>query len=245
MISKFNKYALVLWPKLRAYGIEKFDICNKVIGNSNFSIYVDFMVSKTERYVDEKIMIFSKLPDIFSISIDPYEFEHNGEKFKSHLFYIDYTIYDTNGNPTVKFEAKDINFEFDKMYNLLVKYNHKNKILEYYLNNELMISLKIENELYNKNDNSQIVLGTYNYTHFPSYKIDYNFLIMAEDSLSDGIYDDIKSNYLNNLNEYDEYLLTKKYGLLGFYDFKKHTAFKIFDFTGNNNHIYIQEIENE
>jgi hypothetical protein len=140
MISKFNKYALVLWPKLRAYGIEKFDICNKVIGNSNFSIYVDFMVSKTERYVDEKIMIFSKLPDIFSISIDPYEFEHNGEKFKSHLFYIDYTIYDTNGNPTVKFEAKDINFEFDKMYNLLVKYNHKNKILEYYLNNELMIS---------------------------------------------------------------------------------------------------------
>jgi hypothetical protein len=74
---------------------------------------------------------------------------------------------------------------------------------------------------------------------------DFKFLILSENILDFSNIENIKEEYLIKLDEYGEYSDSKKYGVLGLYDFKKFNRFKIFDYTGNNNHIYIQTIKNE
>ena len=82
-----HNFLLLLWPELKSYGVARKDICKKVAGNNDFSIYIEFLVNKKENYINEKINILWKLPDIFSISIDPYQYDWENKIHDSHLFF--------------------------------------------------------------------------------------------------------------------------------------------------------------
>ena len=97
-------------------------------------------------------------------------------------------------------------------------------------------------EFFNDYDNSQILLGRNQFDAETTYDIDFKYTIFSEKILTNDIVENIKEKYLIELNEYDEYVNSNKYGLLGLYDFEKITKFKIYDYSGNSNHIYIQQI---
>ena len=51
---------LLLWPATKGYGLEMGDVCNSILVNTDFSIYLEFKVSKNELYNNEPIFIISK-----------------------------------------------------------------------------------------------------------------------------------------------------------------------------------------
>jgi hypothetical protein len=238
MINHYDNFLLLLWPELKSYGVARKDICKKVAGNNDFSIYIEFLVNKKENYIDEKINLLWKLPDIFSMSIDPYQYEWDNKVFKSHLFFTNYT----NGNNEVKYEGKDVNFEFDKIHKLLITYSSDSNVLNYYFNNTLMHSIEPLNGLYNLSPDNQILIGTNSFTEYLTYSIDFKYLVISEKIIDSSEIDVIKETYIKELDEYDEYPKSDEYGLLALYDFKKYNIFKVYDYSGNSNHIYIQQI---
>ena len=119
MINHYENFILLLWPDLKSYGVARKDICKKIAGSGDFSIYMEFSVSKKENYVNEKINLLWKLPDVFSISIDPYQYDWENKIHDSHLFFTNYT----DGNNELKYEGKDVYFEFDKINKLLITYS--------------------------------------------------------------------------------------------------------------------------
>ena len=105
-----------------------------------------------------------------------------------------------------------------------------------------MYSLDASNGLYNISSDNQILIGTNSFTEYLTYSIDFKYLAISEKILDACEIDVIKETYIEELNEYDEYSKSDEYGLLAFYDFKKHNIFKVYDYSGNSNHIYIQQI---
>ena len=101
MINHYENFILLLWPDLKSYGVARKDICKKIAGSGDFSIYMEFSVSKKENYVNEKINLLWKLPDVFSISIDPYQYDWENKIHDSHLFFTNYT----DGNNELKYEC--------------------------------------------------------------------------------------------------------------------------------------------
>jgi hypothetical protein len=238
MINHYENFLLLLWPDLKSYGVARKDICKKIAGSVDFSIYMEFSVSKKDNYVNEKINLLWKLPDVFSISIDSYQYDWENKIHDSHLFFTNYT----DGNNELKYEGKDVYFEFDKINKLLITYSTNENVLDYYFNDILMHSIKIENSLYNLSSDNQILIGTNSFTEVLTYSIDFKYLVISEKTINIFEIDIIKENYIKELNEYDEYSKSDEYGLLALYDFKKYNTFKVYDYTGNNNHIYIQQI---
>jgi hypothetical protein len=238
MINHYDNFLLLLWPDLKSYGVAKKDICKKIAGNNDFSIYMEFSVNKKENYINEKINLLWKLPDVFSMSIDPYQYFWENRLHDSHLFFTNYT----NSDNELKYEGKDVDFEFDKINKLLITYSASEHILNYYFNNDLMYSIEVLDGLYNLSSDNQILIGTNSFTDYLTYSIDFNYLIVSEKIIDISEIDIIKENYIKELNEYDEYSKSDEYNLLALYDFKKYNKFKVYDYSGNSNHIYIQQI---
>jgi hypothetical protein len=237
MIVEKNK-SLILWPSLKNYGLEKGELCNKIFNNNDFTIHVKFSVKKLDTYNNEPIIIFWKMPHVCSVSFDPHSYTNeNNETIDSHLFFTNYTL---NGDD-IKRTGVFIDFEFDKQYEITITYSIEEKIIKYYLNDELKFEVNIDTEFFNEYDNPQILLGRNLFDIETTYEIDFEFLLLSKNILIDSQINSIELDYLKNLNEYGEYINSNDYGLLGLYDFKKVTKFKVFDFTGNNNHIYIEK----
>ena len=224
---------LLLWPATKGYGLEMGDVCNSILVNTDFSIYLEFKVSKNELYNNEPIFIISKLPKWFSISIDKIS-----DKFQ--LF----TFLNVNGSD-IRY-AYPFGFEFDKTYELLIQYDSATGIL-YEIINGTKFALKIKSDILKEtiDENSHILLGSGGFDYIKNYDIDFTFLALSKSINTKLDFYTIKDAYVNHLNQYNEYTHSNKYSLLGLYDFKEKTDFSIFDYTGNNNHLYIKDIENE
>jgi hypothetical protein len=243
MITNRNEY-LVLWPILKMYGLEKGEICKKIFGKNDFTIYTKFSVNKLDSYNNEPIVIFWKIPFVCSISFDPHSYTDSENNIvDSHLFFTNYTL-KVNDKDVVDRTGVYFNFEFGLDYEIMAVYSSDSSVIKYYLNNEFKFEINVDAEFFNDYDNSQILLGRNQFGAETTYDIDFKYTILSEKILTNEIVENIKEKYLIELNEYDEYVNSNKYGLLGLYDFEKITKFKIFDYTGNNNHIYIQTIKN-
>jgi len=224
MIINRNEY-LVLWPSLKMYGLEKGEICKKLFGKDDFTIHSKFSIKKLDAYNNEPIVIFWKIPFVCSVSIDPHSYINSKNKtINSHLLFTNYTLKVDNIDE-IKRTGVYFDFNFDTEYEITITYSSNDSLIKYHLNNEL--------------------LGRNQFDTETTYDVDFKFLILSERVLDFANIKNIKEEYLIKLDEYDEYSDSKKYGVLGLYDFKKVTNFKIFDYTGNNNHIYIQTIKNE
>jgi len=244
MIINRNEY-LVLWPSLKMYGLEKGEICKKLFGKDDFTIHSKFSIKKLDAYNNEPIVIFWKMPFICSVSIDPHSFINSKNKtINSHLLFTNYTLKVDNIDE-IKRTGVYFDFNFDTEYEITITYSSNDSLIKYYLNNELKFEVIIDTEFFNEYNNPQILLGRNQFDTETTYDVDFKFLILSERVLDFANIKNIKEEYLIKLDEYDEYSDSKKYGVLGLYDFKKVTKFKIFDYTGNNNHIYIQTIKNE
>jgi hypothetical protein len=244
MIVDRNQY-LVLWPSLKMYGLEKGEICKKLYGKTDFTIYSKFSVKKLDTYNNEPIVIFWKIPFVCSVSIDPHSYtDSNNETINSHLLFTNYTL-KVDDKDDIKRTGIYFDFNFDVEYEISIVYSASDSVIKYYLNNELKFEVIIDSEFFNDYDNPQILLGRNQFDKETTYDVDFKFLILSENILDFSNIENIKEEYLIKSDEYGEYSDSKKYGVLGLYDFKKFNRFKIFDYTGNNNHIYIQTIKNE
>ena len=224
---------LLLWPKTKGYGLEKGDICNSILANTDFSIYLEFEVSKTDLYNNEPIFIVSKLPKWFSISIDKIS-----DEFQLFTF--------LNVNDSDIRYAYPFDFEFNKKYELLIQYDSATGIM-YEIINGFKFALKIKSDILKEtiDEYSHILLGSGGFNYVKNYDINFTFLALSNSICIKSDFYTIKDEYVNNLNRYNGYTNAPKYNLLGLYDFKQKTDFSIFDYTNNNNHLYIKDIENE
>jgi hypothetical protein len=244
MIINRNKY-LLLWPTLKMYGLEKGEVCKKLFGINDFTIYTKFNVKKLDTYNNEPIVIFWKIPFVCSVSFDPHSYANSENKLiDSHLFFTNYTL-KVNDKDEIKRDGVYFDFEFDLDYEVTISYSVLDKLLKYHINNQLKFEVNIDNEFFNDYDNPQILLGRNQFDVETTYDVDFKYIMFSKKLITNENIKNIKEEYLKKLNKYDEYIYSDDYGLLGLYDFEKVTKFKIFDYTVNNNHIYIQTIKNE
>lgn len=235
---------LILWPSLKTYNLEKGEICKNVFNDNDFTVHVEFSVDKKENYTNEPIAIFWKVPFIFSIGINPHTYQDSdGQTIHSNLFFTNCS-FNTNDKEDITRKGLNFNFEFNKNYEFTVNYSVKDKKIKYYIDYEFIFDIEVGDNIFSQHENPQILLGNDKFDNEPTYCIDFKYLILSKNNLTDSEIKLIKTDYVNNLNQYNEYVNSERYGLLGLYDFKELTKFKIFDFTGNNNHIYIQTIKN-
>lgn len=224
---------LLLWPKTKGYGLDNGDICNSILSNTDFSIYLEFEVSKNESYNNEPIFIISKLPKWFSISIDNISNEFQ-------LF----TFLNVNGSD-IRY-AYPFDFEFNKKYELLIQYDSATGIM-YEIINGFKFALKINPDILKEtiDEHSHILLGSGGFNYVKNYDIQFTFLALSNSFSTKSDFYTIKDEYSDTLDRYNAYTNASKHNLLGLYNFKEKTDFSIFDYTGNNNHLYIKDIENE
>jgi hypothetical protein len=140
MITNRNEY-LVLWPILKMYGLEKGEICKKIFGKNDFTIYTKFSVNKLDSYNNEPIVIFWKIPFVCSISFDPHSYTDSENNIvDSHLFFTNYTL-KVNDKDVVDRTGVYFNFEFGLDYEIMVVYSSDSSVIKYYLNNEFKFEI--------------------------------------------------------------------------------------------------------
>jgi hypothetical protein len=240
MMVEKNK-SLILWPSLKTYGLEKGDVCKRIFNNNDFTIHVEFSVEKLENYDDEQITIFWKVPFIYSISINPSTYcNSDNQLIKSHLFFTNIST-NIDNNEKILRNGKFFDFEFNKKYLFTVVNSIETMKIKYYINYDMIFEIETGDLIFNQDDNPQILLGNDKFGELKNYNVNFDYLILSNKILNKDDIENIKENYSSNLNKYGEYNKTQNYNLLGLYDFKEFTKFKVFDFSGNNNHINIEK----
>jgi len=207
----------LLWTDKVSFGLDKGEISKTFEGETDFTISMHLKIlSKSS----DKKTIFAKLPNYVGIDI-----EHESNRLL--------LILNINKSNETKYEyiMSDIGLYDDFNY-LTFSYKKEEKLLEVFINQEVAIKYKLENdEELSVGHEPHIIFGAGNFPHnnfnlnYCSYDVD--FLIIAKKML---YYSDIVSYYNKEREPVKE--------IIGLYDFDKKTEYKIFDYTNNCNFIH-------
>jgi hypothetical protein len=206
----------LLWPNMVSYDINTGDIGKTFEGESDFtlSMYIKILTKSSE-----KRTIFAKLPNYMGLDI---------EKENNNLMLI--LNLDKNGETEWKylFSETEMGYEFNL---LTFRYNKKNKILEILLNDLVAIEYKLnDDEKLSVGYEPHIIFGAGNFPsngfnlNYCEYDIDFLLISKSYKSISE-IFSIKDNSILDN-------------SIVGLYDFKKHTDYKIYDLSENCNFLH-------
>ncbi len=206
----------LLWPSMVSYDINTGEIGKTFEGDTDFTLSMNVKILTKS---SEKRTIFAKLPNYMGLDI---------EKENNNLMLI--LNLNKNGETEWKylFSETEIGYEFNL---LTFRFDKTKKILEILVNDSIAIEYKLENdESLSIGHEPHIIFGSGN---FPSNAFNLNYCEYEIDFLM--ISKSIKSifeiyNIKNNLILDD--------GIIGLYDFKKHTDYKIYDISENCNFLH-------
>ena len=206
----------LLWPNMVSYGINTGDIGKTFEGDTDFtlSMYIKILTKSAE-----KRTIFAKLPNYMGLDI---------EKENNNLMLI--LNLNKNGETEWKYLFSETEIGYD--FNLITfRFNKTNKILEILVNDIIAIEYKLENdEELSIGYEPHIIFGSGN---FPSNGFNLNYCEYDIDFLM--ISKSIKSIF-EIYNIKDNLILDDT--IVGLYDFKKHTNYKIYDLSENCNFLH-------
>jgi hypothetical protein len=205
----------LLWPDMVSYEINTGKISETFEGHTDFTMAINLKVLSTPL---NKRTIFAKLPNYCGIDIETnntpmliLKLLKNGEELYRYL--TSETIVDRN-------------------FNLLIyRYNKKDRVVEVLVNENVAISYSLENnEELTVGFEPHIIFGSGNFPknnfnlNYCSYETDFILISKSYKSYSEII--DIK-----NKQTIDE-------SIVGLYDFKKYTDYKVYDLSENCNFIH-------
>lgn len=205
----------ILWPDKVSYGINKGNIGETFEGSTDFTLAIHLILNTLK---NEKRTIFSKLPNYCGIDI---EFNH-----KPLL------ILKTSKNGIEEHKYITSNREiFDEYVLMIYRYKKSERLIEVLINDEIIISYTLEeNEELTFGHEPHIIFGSGNFPHnnfnnnFCSFDTD--FLLISKDYHTHEEINDIKNGLVSNKR------------IVGLYDFKKHTDYKVYDLSDNCNFLH-------
>jgi hypothetical protein len=205
----------LLWPDKISYGINKGDIGQTFEGDNSFTLSMRIKILTIE---DVKRTIFAKVPNYCGIDIEP-----NNRLLlilRLNRDGIDVSEYLTSATE-INDDFNDITYRYDKTLGLI----------EVSLNGMITIEYHFKDgEKLTKESEPHVIFGAGNFPsnnfnmNLCSYDID--FLIISKSIISDV---EIK-NIIKSKNQ--------STNIVGFYDFKKYTDFKVFDLSDNCNFLH-------
>ncbi len=206
----------LLWPSMVSYDINTGEIGKTFEGDTDFtlSMYVKVLTKSSD-----KRTIFAKLPNYMGLDI---------EKENNNLMLI--LNLNKNGETEWKylFSETQIGYEFNL---ITFRFNKTNKILEILVNDLTAIEYKLEDdESLSIGYEPHIIFGAGN---FPSNGFNLNYCEYDIDFLM------ISKSYKSVFEIYNikENLILDD-TIVGMYDFKKHTDYKIYDLSENCNFLH-------
>ena len=206
----------LLWPNMVSYGINTGEIGKTFEGDTDFTLSMNIKILTKS---SEKRTVFAKLPNYMGLDI---------EKENNNLMLI--LNLDKNGKTEWKYLFSETEIGYD--FNLLsFRYNKTNRILDILVNEIPAIEYKLEDdEELSVGYEPHILFGGGNFPHngfnlnYCSYELD--FLMISKDYKSYNQIYNIKED--GNLDA----------SIIGLYDFKKHTDYKVFDNSHNCNFLH-------
>jgi len=206
----------LLWPSMVSYDINTGEIGKTFEGDTDFtlSMYVKVLTNSSD-----KRTIFAKLPNYMGLDI---------EKENNNLMLI--LNLNKNGETEWKylFSETQIGYEFNL---ITFRFNKTNKILEILVNDLTAIEYKLEDdESLSIGYEPHVIFGAGN---FPSNGFNLNYCEYDIDFLM------ISKSYKSVFEIYnikDNLILDDT--IVGLYDFKKHTDYKIYDLSENCNFLH-------
>jgi hypothetical protein len=205
----------LLWPDKVSYGINKGNISETFEGFTDFTLAINLELLT---FKDEKRTIFAKLPNYCGLDI---EFNNKPLLILKIL---------KNGNEEYKYITSSK--EIYNGYNMFIyRYNKNSRKVEVLVNSETIIEYTLEqDEELTAGHEPHIIFGAGNFPHndFNMNLCSYNtdFLLISKSCL---MYDQIVD--IKNGGD----LLPE---IVGLYDFKKHTKYKVHDLTNNCNFLH-------
>lgn len=204
----------LLWPNLSSYEINSGNISDTFEGYTDFTLAVNLMVVSPK---STKRTLFAKLPKYCGIDIE----ENNTPLLILSLLKNGEEIYKYLTSQTIINEGFNI---------LMYRYNTLNKVLEVLVNEEIAISYQLEDgETLSAGSEPHIIFGAGN---FPKNNFNLNYFSFQTDFIL------IAKSY----KTFSEIVKIKTDGIfdesvIGLYDFKKHTDYKVYDLSKNCNFI--------
>jgi len=205
----------LLWPSISSYGINTGNISETFEGNTDFTLAINIMALSPK---SAKRTVFAKLPNYCGIDIE----ENNTPLLILSLL--------KNGKEIYKYLTSQI--IINEGFNILIyRYSALNKTLEVLVNEEIAISYQLENdEILSSGVEPHIIFGAGN---FPKNNFNLNYFSFQTDFIL------IAKSY----KTFSEIVKIKTDGVfeesvVGLYDFKKHTDYKIYDLSKNCNFIH-------
>jgi len=205
----------LLWPNISSYDINTGNISETFEGNTDFTLAINLMALSPK---SSKRTLFAKLPNYCGIDIE----ENDTPLLILNLL--------KNGKETYKYLTSQT--VISEGFNMLVyRYNRSNKILEVLVNEEIAISYQLEDdETLSVGSDPHIIFGAGN---FPKNGFNLNYFSFQTDFIL------IAKSY----KTFSEIVKIKTDGIfdqsvIGLYDFKKRTDYKIYDLSKNCNFIH-------
>lgn len=205
----------LLWPDMVSYDINTGKISETFEGHTDFTMSINLKVLSPPL---NKRTIFAKLPNYCGIDIET----NNTPMLILKLL--------KNGEELYRYLTSET--IVDRDFNLLTyRYNKKEKVVEVLVNEKVAISYRLENdEELTVGFEPHIIFGSGNFPknnfnlNYCSYETDFILISKSYKSYSDIV--DIKNN--QTLDE----------SIVGLYDFKKYTDYKVYDLSENCNFIH-------
>jgi hypothetical protein len=207
----------LLWPDTVSYGINKGDIGSVFEGGNDFTINMRVKILSKE---PSKRTLFAKLPNYMGLDV---------EKENNNLLFI--CNFEKDGK--VEAEYLFINNELGWDWNFItIRYNKQLNYIEVLINDMVVLEkMMVGGQKLSVGHEPHILFGSGNFPHngfnlnYCEYDIDH--LLISKKYLS---FSNIKSIYeTKDVGDHE---------VVGLYDFKEKTNYKVYDFTGNCNFIH-------
>jgi hypothetical protein len=204
----------ILWPDKVSYGINRGNIAETFEGTCDFTLGINLKIISTEG----KRTIFAKLPNYCGIDLEG----NNNPLLILKIL--------KGGQEKYEYIRSQIEVNYD--YNFFIyRYKKSEGLIEVLVNEEIAISYKLgTDEQLTSEEEPHIIFGAGNFPendfnmNLCSYDVD--FLVISKSHLS---YEEIKE-----IKEKRD--VSKE--IVGMYDFKKKTEYKIYDLSKNCNFIH-------
>lgn len=206
----------LMWPNMVSYGINTGEIGKTFEGDTDFTLSMNITILTKS---NEKRTIFAKLPNYVGLDI---ETENNNLMLILNL--------DKNGETKWEYIVSDVQIGYNPVQ-LTFRFNKQKRLLEVITNDTIAIEYQLkDDEELSIGYEPHLIFGAGNFPknaynlNYCSYNIDFLLISKEYKSISE-IYN-IKDN------------LTIDKSIVGLYDFKEHTNYKIYDLSENCNFLH-------
>lgn len=201
----------LLWPDKVSFGINTGNIGQTFEGDNSFTLSMRIKILSEEKI---KRTIFAKVPNYCGIDVEGNDKLLLILRLKRGDEYVtEYLISD-----------REISYDYQL---ITYRYNKETKVIEVLIEDTIVIQYFLkENEDLSKENDPHIIFGAGN---FPSNNFNMNLCSFEINHLL------ISKSYLTNEELKSG---TTSNEIVGLYDFKQHTEYKVFDLSGNSNFIH-------